>query len=190
MTLQELVDRALTIASAGMEPSLSPTLNAEMLAEDVMPQVFAEVGVRLAHEERTRHLLRRLKTLAVVNGSVALSADVLSAYITDSVLFDPATITRLYAYLPWEYFSRETLDSRLGHYSVAESVLYVTQPGSNYVPGSGPTISLSLAIPCVPEVPALATDNVIVTEEVADELTAALAKALVPLMPKFRQVSR
>ena len=172
-----------------MDPSLSPALNAEMLAEDILPVVFGEVGVRIAADERTRHLLRRAKTLAVVNGTVTLADDVLSAYITDSVLIDPTVLTRLYTYLPWEQFVREPFDSRLGHYSVQEFVLAVVQPGSAYSPTTGPSVSLSLTIPCVPEVPALATDTVVVSAEVTDELISALARAIQPLMPKFRQVA-
>lgn len=189
MTLQELVDRALSMASAGMEPSSVPTLHAEMIAEDMLPAVFGEVGQRLAANERTRHLLRRTKTLAVVNGAVQLSADTLSAYITDSVLTDADDETKDYSYLDPVHFVREPLDSRLGHYSVVgESGLRVLEPGEAYAPLAGPTASYLLTIPCVPEVPATAASPVVASEEVIDELVTALATALRPILPKFRQV--
>lgn len=186
MTLQELVDRALSVASAGMpEP---PTVDASMIAEDVLLVVFGTVGERMAANERTRHLLRRTKTLNVVNGAVQLGSDVLSAYVTDSVLKDPDERSKDYSYLAPEHFVRETFDSRLGHYSVVgEGVLRVVEPAEFYDPATGPTASYHLTIPCVPEVPATANSQVAVGEEVADELVAALAAALKPILPDLRR---
>lgn len=182
MTLQELIDRALSVASAGLDPSVAQSLTNEIVAEDVLDIVFSEVGVQAARTERLRHTLRRTKVLAVVNGTVALSGDTLTAYIADSVLTDPDDTTKRYSYLAWESFVRDSLDSRLGHYSVQESVLAVVEPGAAYDPTTGPTLSLHLSLPCVPEVPALATDTVAVSEEVADLLVERLAMALKPVI--------
>lgn len=189
MTLQELIDRALSVAMIGQDPSTTPALNADMFAEDLLPQVFGAVGERMAANERTRHLLRRNKTLVLVDGEIALPVDVLSAYITDSVLFDPADPSQPYSYLAWENFIRETLDTRLGHYSLqGESILHALGPGEAYDPNGGPDITLRLTIPCSPAVPAAAGDQLAVNAEIADELVTELARALRPLIPKFRQV--
>lgn len=178
MTLAELIDRALTIASAGRDPSTSPHLNAEMVAEDLLLQVFAEVGERAAADERQRHLLRRTKTVNVANGAVTLPDDTLSTYITDAFLLDPDDRTKVYTYLPWDALNREPLDSRLGHFTIeGESVLRVVEPGAEY-DGTGPTQAYQLTIPCVPEVPTAPTDAIAVSAEVADMLVAALARQL------------
>lgn len=183
MTLQELVDRALSIASIGLDQSVAQLLTNEVVAEDLLLQVFAEVGEQAARDERQRHLLRRTKDLAVVNGTVALPGDALSMYIEDSVLIDPTDITKRYSYLAWEHFVRSPLDSRLGHYSVVgEMALEVVEPDTEYNPTSGPTINLQLSIPCVPEVPASVGDDIAVSAEVADVLVERLAVALKPII--------
>lgn len=179
MILQELIDRALSIATVGLDPATASLLADEVRAEDLLLTVFTQVGVQAAREERLRHTLRRTKTLNVVNGTVQLPSDVLSAYITDSVLYDPTDLTKRYAYLAPEHFVRERLDARLGHYSVVgESGVRVTEPGESYDPFTGPTVELHLTIPCVPEVPATANDAIAVSDEVADDLVAALAREL------------
>lgn len=173
MILQELIDRAISIATAA-----NPTLEPTAVAEDLLLQVFAEVGAQAARDERLRHTLRRTKTVNVVNGSVVLPGDTLSAYIGDSVLIDPADRTKRYTYLPWDALLSEPLDARLGHYSIeGESVMWVVEPGDEYM-GDGPTAALNLTIPCVPEVPASAGATIAVSEEVADLLVAALVRAL------------
>lgn len=178
MTLQELIDRALSIATAGQDPSTSPFLNADAIAEDMLPQVFGTVAIRAASTRHLRHTLRRTKTVAVVSGTVVLPTDTLSAYITDSVLIDPADRTKRYTYLPWDALLGEPLDPRLGHYSIeGESRLWVVEPGEEYA-GTGPTAAYLLTIPCVPEVPASANDTIAVSEEVADELVTELARQL------------
>lgn len=188
MTLQELIDRAIMGASAGIEPSLSPTLNADAIAEDLLPLVFGRVGDRAAEDERLRHTLRRVKTLNVATGLVTLSSDTLSAYIWDSVLIDPADTSKRYSYLPWESMVRDSLDPRIGHYSIeGESRLRVVEPGDTYDPTTGPTIALRLAIPCAPEIPAAPGDDIAVTDEVVDMLLEELITALRPILREAKR---
>lgn len=171
-TLQNLIDEACLLAGVD-------GIKGDAVAQLHLPQVFAAVGERMAANERTRHLLRRTKNLAVVNGSVTLTEDVLSDYIDDSVLLDPDDLDKNYSYISWEHFVREPFDPRLGHYSIeGEGELRVVEPGDAYTAVGGPTVVLRLSIPCSPEVPAAAASPIDARGEVVDELRAALVQVL------------
>lgn len=178
MTLKELIQRAVEIA-IGSRPVDRTAI--ELAAEPLLPVVFGEVGDELAASPMTRHLLRRTKTVNLVNGTVALSSDVLTAYACEATLFDPDDTTKVYSRTDWSDLLSGQLDSRLGHWLVDEDDLKVVEPGSQYNPASGATLDLRLIIPCSPVVPAAITDQVDVPPEVIDLLIKRLAQALVPI---------
>lgn len=180
MILSELIERALNMAMIGVvDAPLRASL--EVALESLLPVVFGEVGDELAANERTRSLLRRTKDLAVVNGTVELAADTLTAFISESTLYDAADITKRYSLTSWDELVRGELDSRLGHYAMeGESTLRVVEPANTFAPASGPTIALKLTIPCSPVYPSNPATAVDVNDEVVDILIKRLALALRP----------
>jgi len=179
MTLRELIQRALDIASQGLGPLDRAAL--ETAVEPILPIVFGEVGDFYASREHTRSLLRRTKDLVVANGVVQLSDDVLTRYICDAVLYDPTDTTKRYSLVPWESLVRESLDDRLGYFAVeGEATLHVVEPYEEFDPTVGPDVALKLSVPCALEIPALDT-NIDMPAEVTDELLRRLVNALRPV---------
>jgi len=179
MTLKELIQRALEIAGEGItDPQIRTSM--EDAVEAMLPVVFSEVGASLAGNSGTRHMLRRSKILNVVNGTVTLPSDVLAEFDFEATLYDPADITKRYSRAGWPDITSQQLDERLGHFIINEGVLTVIEPDSQYDPNAGPTLTVHLAIPCTPEVPAGINDAVAVTDAVIDILIARLARALRP----------
>lgn len=164
-------------------PDVSAITAAEETAEALLPRIFNEVGAIAARTERLRTTLRRTKALAVVAGAVELPTDVLTSYIDIANLLDPADITALYSWAPWYQFTTGTLDQRLGYFAVeGESTLHVTEAGTPYSPTTGPTVALLLTIPCIPAIPTIDAE-VVVIAEISDMLITALAESLKLRMP-------
>lgn len=184
MTLKELIQRSLDIASGGTGAAVV-TMDTEAIVEPLLPVVFRAVGTEAARTERTRTLLHRAKAIVFVDGVVDLSTDQLTEYIRDSSLSDSVDVTKRYAYTEWDNFIRPNLDTRLGYYSLeGEHTLHVTEPGTSYDPLTGPAISLRLDIPCVPVVPVSLTGTVDAPDEIVIMLIEALAAALRPATAK------
>jgi hypothetical protein len=180
VTLQELVDKAISIASAGLPASLSPALSADMIAEDLLESVFGEVAEQLARSPNTRHLLRRTKVLNVVDGEVTLPADVLTQYFSDASLYDPADVTKRYSIAEWPDLISGSLDPRLGHFIINEGLLTVVEPDQQFEANNGPTLTVRLTIACSPEVPASAGNAIDARDEVVDRIVERLAQRLRP----------
>lgn len=191
LTLQQLIDQAISIATAGMDPSLSGSLSAEMVAEDLLSSVFNKVGVEQAENPRTRTLLQRTKTIAVANGSVVLDPDVLTSYIGDSTLLDPLDLTKVYTLVPnWSEFVVEDAGF-LGLYALeGEDTLHVVEPNTAYDSATGPSESLLLTIPCAPVIPTTPAGVINIIEELENDLIEALAEGLKLGVRAARSASR
>ncbi len=188
LTLQQLIDQAISIANRGVPPSTSPALSAEMIAEDLVGTVFQQVGQTVAADPTRRSLLRRTKTVAFAAGSATLTGDVLTQYLSESMLYDPTALSAVYSWIPqWEEFVR-MVDRRDGYYCVNESTIAVIQPNAVYSPSSGLSGNLSLVTPCAPAVPAAATDAVVIRDELIDDLVMGLADALSNPLYKNAQI--
>jgi hypothetical protein len=181
MILRELIQRAVEIAIKDM-PGLDRTSLA-IAAEPLVPIAFAAVGVELARSSSTRHLLRRTKDLAVVDGTVALPDDVLTEYACEASLFDPADLSKLYSRSEWPDLLSAQLDGRLGHFVIDGALLTVVEPDQQYAVGEGVSADLKLIISCTPEVPGLDA-AVAVPEEIIDLLVQRLGQSLRPLTVK------
>lgn len=178
MTLLELVQRAIDIASLNKDTTVT-RLAMEVAAEPLVLQAFRDVSANCARQEHKRTLLRRTKSLTLVNGAVALTDDVLTEYITDSNVIDPTDKTKRYSLTPWSQFITDELDLRLGHYAIeGETTLHVIEPGTPYDPAGGPTETLLLTTPCAVAVPTASGNAVVAPAEILDDLIAGLAAAL------------
>ena len=178
LTLQQLIDQAISIASRGVDPSVATSLAAEMVAEDLLPQVFSQISVAMAADPACRSLLRRTKSVAFVTGSATLTGDVLTQYLCESMLYDTTALSAVYSWIPqWEEFVRQT-DQRDGYYCVNESTIAVVQPNNSYSASTGLTGNLSFVVPCSPIVPATAAATVDIRDELIDDFIVELANAL------------
>lgn len=182
MTLKELIQRATDIASQGLDEG-TLTANPEEVAEPLLPIVFSEVSHRYAQSEQLQTMLRRTKSLVFANGLVALSSDVITGCIRAANLLDPADRTKLYSYVPWSQLVTGSLDSRLGYFALeGESTLHVVESNTTFDPADGPNITLELTIPCEVEVPTVLANPIVARDEIVDDLLAALATALKPVI--------
>lgn len=183
MTLKELIQRAIDTVVQGMD---SPALRAsvEAAVEAVLPVVFGRLSDELQASPDTRHLLRRTKDLPFVDGRITLTDDVLTAYLRESVLFDPDDTAKLYSLVEWHDLVRGVLDERLGHYALERgSILAVVEPGSSFAFTSGDTVNLKLTTPCALDIPAL-NSNIDGPTELLDLLQERLVQALRPVTAK------
>lgn len=179
MTYEEMIYRIVSQAQRGSEAAEHTNLDAYSIAEAIVPSIFQAVAEAAAGDNRKRPLLRRTKTVSFVNGSVTLADDVLTKYLCDATLIDSAALTKRYSWVnDYGEFIRTT-DSRLGFFnSPIENTLAIREPGVAYVVGSGLTGSRLLTVPCVPEIPALATDPVDVADVIASDLVSVGAEML------------
>lgn len=163
-TLQEFLDKGVDQATLGLQPQDSAALDAEGVAESLVQQVFYDAAQEFAREGKT--LPKSTKTLTFVNGTATLTGDVLTGSIDDSVLYDAADPTKLYALVPhWEDFIN-TYDTRLGYYTVrGGTAMYVIEPGSTYVEADGLDGDLKLVVAGVPAVPATASTTIDAPDE-------------------------
>jgi len=180
-TYQAMIEAALSQACAGTDPLTSPISDTAWIAEDFVMSIFAQVGAECAKDERQRSLLRKSKTVTFVNGSATLTDDVLTEYKEDSTLYDAADLTKEYSLVrEWADFIQPRAGYMLwlGTYSMNEVTLSIVEPNANYDPMAGISANRTLVIPCVPSIPALATDPVVVVPELQNNLIEALAVAL------------
>ncbi len=162
-------------AARGMSPEqdISALLP---VAESLWPSISQKVGELAAGSERKRSLLRRTKTLTVSNGEATISDDVLTAYLEDSTLYDPADLTKTYAWVRnWNDFINPSLAHQpyvnYGYYSVSGGVTFAQrEPGELYDPSAGFTGNMTLNIPCVPVKPATQTTAVDVPDEILNDI--------------------
>lgn len=181
MTYQQMIETALSQACAGTDPLTNPISDTSWIAEDFVSSVFQQVGVRCAKDERKRSLLRKSKTVVFANGVTTLTDDVLTEYKEDSALCDPTDFTKEYSLVrEWSDFvqPRAGYALWLGSYSLNGVTISVVEPNANYDPLAGISANRTLVIPCVPVIPASASDPVVVIAEIENELIEGLAIAL------------
>jgi hypothetical protein len=154
VTLQELVDKSVLQAKTGLDPQSVPT-RFELVANSLLGQVFHDAAERLAGEGKT--LPRLTKTLTFTDGAATLSSDVLTGFMSDAVLYDPADPEEWYTFVPtWDDFVR-VYDTRLGYFTIRGGTsVYVIEPGESYEDAEGLTGTLKLVVSGVPAVPTTA----------------------------------
>lgn len=174
-TFAEVVYQICWNAARGMSPEqdISALLP---VAESLWPSISQKVGELAAGSERKRSLLKRTKTLAVVNGSATITSDVLTAYLEDSTLYDPADLTKTYAWVRnWNDFINPSLANQpyvnYGYYSVSGGVTFAQrEPGELYDPSAGFSGNMTLNIPCVVVKPATQTTAVDCPDEILNDI--------------------
>lgn len=181
LTYQSLIEAALSQACAGTDPLASPISDTAWIAEDFVSSIFQQVGVECAKDERKRSLLRKSKTVSFVSGAATLTSDVLTEYKEDSTLLDASDLTKEYSLIrEWGDFVQPRSGWMLwqGSYSMNGVSISIVEPTANYDPAAGISADRTLIIPCVPVIPASASDPVVVIGEIENELIEKLAIAL------------
>jgi hypothetical protein len=153
-----LIDKSVLQAKTGLDPQSVPT-RFELVANSLLGQVFHDVADRLANESKT--LPRLTKTLSFTDGVATLSSDVLTAFTSDAVLYNPSDPSEVYTFVPaWEDFVR-VYDTRIGYFTLRGGTsIYVIEPDSEYEDGEGLTGTLKLVISGVPAVPTTAAATI------------------------------
>lgn len=178
MTYEELLRSAMSNATRGMPPAQSAAIDALSIADTLFPIVSQAVSEAAAADEFKRSLLRRVKSITLAAGSATLSDDVLTKYVADATLFDPANLNRRYAWRDYPNFVK-TSDPRMGEFTVrGGTILMVRDPGQAFAVPLTASGARSLITPCVVVKPALATDDVDAPDEVISDLDEALAESL------------
>ena len=181
MTYQQMIEMALSQACAGTDPLTNPISDTSWIGEDFVSSIFQKVGAECAKDERKRALLRKPKTITFVNGQATVTDDVLTEYKEDSTLYDPTDTTKEYSLVrEWGDFiqPREGWMLWQGTFSLNGSTMAVVEPNENFNPSTGISEDRTWVIPCVPVIPALASDPVVVIAEIENDLVEGLAIAL------------
>lgn len=187
MTLQEMIDRALSIASRGLEPSVAASLNAEMVAEDLLASIFHQTTVKLASDETRKKIVRAVYSVNIGTGSGTVPLGALTQFAHDSNLNDPNDPSAEYTFEPeWNTYSSPAVDQRVGRFTVFGETLLVLPPGAVYTPGTGVTAAYRWDIATVPAVPSSPSTTLSIASEVLDDYVWALAEALRPPMRPVR----
>jgi hypothetical protein len=180
MTVTELIQRATDIALRGQESS-GVREAIELAVEPLLIPTFAAVSTRLATNRSTRTMLRRANTLTFADGTAALPQTVLSDYLDESVLYDPADTTLHFSYQPDRQVFIRDYETRDGRYYIRESTVEVVETGSEYTPGVGLDGDLTLEAACAVEIPVDFDDPIEARDEVVEEILNALVAAITPV---------
>lgn len=178
MTYEQLLYSAINNALRGIPPEQSAAIDTIGIADTLFPTVSQAVSEAAAANEYKRSLLRRQKSITLTAGQATLTADVLTHYVADSTLIDPASLSKKYAWRDYPQFIRKS-DTRLGKYTlVGGNTLQVVEPNANFTVPLIASGARTLTIPCVVIKPALSTDQIDATDEIISDLDEALANAL------------
>lgn len=176
-TMQEIIDRATDIASGSIDVPLQA---ATMLAESLLPQVLHEQAGKSALDPYFHAVYRKTISITLTDNVGTLPDNVLTAYVCAAEVTD---INGDHAsYSPYHNFLRSP-DPRLAHFTVKQGteLHYLPVGGGDY------DDDLEVVVPCAPEVPALATDEVDMPPEVVDDVIGALAAKMVQ---SYQEASR
>ena len=168
-TLQEIVDRAIDIAAGAID---GPLQNADMLAQSLLPTALHMETTRSALDPYTRTLFRRALTISITNNVGNFPDEALTAYACTADVIDENGDNAGYSH--YNTFLRSP-DPRMAHWAVRQGTEI------HYLPVGGGAYSndIEVTIPCVPEIPALATDQIVMPEEAVDGVVETLARLLV-----------
>ena len=175
----DLLNSAVSNAQRGLTAQQAGTVDdALAIADTLFPTVSQAVCEAAAASEYRRSLIMRQKAITLVAGTATLSSDVLTHYIPDSVLIDPALTTKRYAYRQYPDFIRRG-DRRLGIYTLqGGDTLQVIEPNVGFTVPLVATGTRTLTVPTVVVKPASATTAIDCVDEILSDLDEALANAL------------
>lgn len=178
MRYQDLLLSAVNNATHGLDPAKSVAIDAIGIADSLFPVVSQAVSEAAATDEYKRSLLLRTKTITLATGAATLTADVLTHFIADGVLYDPVSLSKKYAWKPYQDFVRSS-DRRLGVFSLqGGTTLVVREPNQAFVVPLTATGARTLVVPCAVVKPTLATDQVDCPDEILSDLDEALSEVL------------
>jgi hypothetical protein len=178
-TYENLLRSALGNATRGMAADQVAMIVDQLgIADTLFPIVSQAVSEAIATDEYKRSLLRREKSITLVAGTATLTDDVLTKFIADSVLFDPASLTKKYAWRDYPQFVRRS-DPRLGEYTLrGGTLLMVRDPNQQFAVPLTATGARTLVVPCVVVKPATAATAIDAPDEVISDLDEALSTVL------------
>lgn len=177
LSYTDLILSAVNNALHGVPPEQSAALDASSLADSLFPVVAQAVSEAAATDEFKRSLLRRPKSVTLAAGIATLTDDVLTRYIADATLIDPASLTKKYAWRDYPDFARRG-DRRLGVFSLQGVSLLVIEPNAGLTIPLVATGARTLTVPCCVVKPAAATDDVDCPDSILSDLDEALADTL------------
>ena len=161
-----------------MNPSDSAAADALSIADTLFPIVSQAVCEAAAASEYRRSQVMQQKSVTLTAGTATLTDDVLTHFICDAVLIDPAVLTKHYAYRQYPDFVKRG-DRRIGIFTLQGGVtLQVIEPNAGFAVPLTATGVRTLTVPCLVVKPALATDVLIVDPNILSDLDEALALSL------------
>jgi hypothetical protein len=171
-------------ALAGGDQLKSALLDADMTMESLVQTVFQNVAIQKTADEEGRSLLRRTHTLTLTNGVAVIPDTVLTQCKYGASISDPSNVAvaQAQSLVPyWQDFvqPRNGIFAQPAWWTIkGDDDFHYIEPNESYDPSSGFSGPLELTIASVPEVPASASDPVVVVTEVFSDLVTALAQAI------------
>lgn len=178
-----LIYSAVNNAMRGVLPSQSAAVDAESIAETLFPIVSQAVCEAAAANLYKRSLVRREFDITLVAGEATVDPSVLTHYIADAVLIDPAAISKQYAWRDYPDFVRRNaqplIQKRIGVFTlIGGDQLQVIEPNGSFTEPLTATGARTLVVPAVVERPADPDDDIDAPSEIISDLDEALANAL------------
>ncbi len=182
ITLQSWIARSVEMALIGVESESSYIQTAEMLAEVLAPQVAQAVVRDAAGDPNRFQQTLQTVTLSFTDGVATLPSNVLTEYLSQATVSDPAD-TESAKYTSWiKNFQdfRNSPDSLLGYFTANPAgQLYYSPPGTPWESGgSNFGGDIELTVPCSITIPTNPATTIDVVAELEDQLITDLASAI------------
>lgn len=168
-TLQEIIDRATDIAAGSID---GPLQDSEMMAQSLLPEVLQELASSSALSLYVQTVYKQTVTVTVTNNTGDLPGEALTAYVCNADVIDENGDKASFS--PYHNFLRSP-DERLAHFTIKQGTEL------HYLPVGGGTYNgdIEVTIPCVPQLPTLATDQLDVPDETVSDIIDRLAARMV-----------
>jgi len=170
-SLNSILARTRIIATGiGGDATLSPVLDNRPAFRALLDTAHSAVIAKRARDKKNWRDVVIRHTIAMTNGVGALPAGVLREFM-HTADFENGD-GDLISYIEFAIDNNELFDTYLGYARIVGDSLYYTAPNTDFGDFTG---NLFLTVPSVPTYPSDPDDDISMTDEIFDDLTATLA---------------
>ena len=182
MTYEELLYSAMCNSMRGLPPEQAVGMDALSIPDTLFPIVSQAVCEAAAANPYKRSLVRVPKSITLASGVATLDSSVLTHYIADPVLIDPANVSKQYAWRDYPDFVRRNvqpiIQKRIGMFTLVGDEIQVIEPNASFADPLTASGARTLTVECIVEKPAAYTDQVDAVPEILSDLDEALANSI------------
>ena len=175
---KRIMDEALRIATmAGLDPHTSPVIDNGVVAEDLFYDALRRAVVESAKNPSDAQAMTRDHTVTITNGVGTMPDTALDEFLSSSSIYSTTdtTIAENSSYCPRYVDYQRPRHSQLSFYAVQGSSLLFTEAGGNPGEYDG---DIHLVAISTPSIPAIITDAITISTELAELTITILASML------------